>query len=161
MHEELKADPAEPSFSVERIYTKSSVFESARWAPDLLHAKTTPVMEMQVQVNATHRGHDTHEAVLTLQVTAKLDGNLLWRAEIQQAGLYKLAGFTEEGRKRLLHGYCMDQLYPYAASSVSIMAMQGGFPGVYLSPINFEARYLAPQNQEAPVRGEKMPAALH
>jgi preprotein translocase subunit SecB len=158
MSEELKTDPAEPSFSVERIYTKSSVFESARWTADLLHAKTTPVIEMQVQVHATSRGQDIHEAVLTVQVTAKLDGNLLWRAEIQQVGLYKLAGFTEEGRKRLLHGYCMDQLYPYAASSVSIMAMQGGFPGVYLSPMNFEATYLEQKKQETFEKENKVTA---
>lgn len=164
MNNELKTDPTEPRFLVERIYTKNSLFESVLWVADLLNTKTSPVIEMQVQVNATHRGHDLHEAVLTLQVTAKLDGNLVWRAEIQQAGLYKLLGFTEEGTQKLLHGYCMDQLYPYAASSISTMAMLGGFPGVYLSPMNFEAGYLAQKNQEeADVSREDktLAAALH
>ncbi len=161
MKDELTTDSSGPHFSVERIFTKSSLFESAVLAMDLLHTTTSPLIEIQVQANdATPRDHAIFEAVLVLQVTAKLDGHLLWRAEIQQAGLYKLLGFTEEGTKKLLHGYCMDQLYPYAASSVSMMAMQGSFPGVYLSPMNFEARYLAQKNSEATANEEKT-VAIH
>jgi preprotein translocase subunit SecB len=100
------------------------------------------MIDMQAQVNVSDRGDDTHEAVLTLQMTAKLEGNLLWRAQLQQTGLYKLTGFNEEGLKRILNGHCMNQLYPYAAAGVSTMAMQAGFQPVYLAPMNFEVLYL-------------------
>jgi preprotein translocase subunit SecB len=63
------------------------------------------------------------------KITAKLSDNLLWRIQLQQAGLYTLKSF-EEGIKRVLNGHCINQLFPYAAATVSAMAVQGGFPPV-------------------------------
>lgn len=148
MIEEVKTNLPEATFSVQRIYVKSSLFESAMLTSDLLTTIVTPVIDMQAQLNVAARSNDMHEAVLTLQVTAKLEGSLLWRMQLQQAGLYKLEGFQEEGIKRVLNGYCMNQLYPYAAASISAMAVQGGFPPVYLAPMNFEALYLEKEKRE-------------
>jgi preprotein translocase subunit SecB len=138
----------ESSLAVQRIYTKGSLFEAVAFLPELLKTASHPVIDLQAQANFSERGEDAFEAVLTLQLTAKADGNLLWRIQLQQAGLYALKGFDEEQRKHILSGYCMNQLYPYAAATASSMVVQGGFPPAYLAPMNFEALYREQQKKE-------------
>jgi preprotein translocase subunit SecB len=60
---------------------------------------------------------------------------------LQQAGFYTLQGFNEEQKKRILNGYCANQLYQYTCVVVNNTITQGGFPPVFLAPMNFEALY--------------------
>jgi preprotein translocase subunit SecB len=132
---------------VHRLYTKSSVFESASVTSteSLTHQ---PVIDLQVHANVFPQRlpENTHEVVLTLQVTAKHNGALLWRIQLQQAGCYGLIGFTPEAGKAVLNGFCMNQLYPYACAEVSHLVNQGGFGVVYLQPIDFAKKYREQQS---------------
>lgn len=153
-------NPTTPTFAIQRIYTKSSLFEAAMLTTELLKTATDATIDMQAQVNTSERENDTHEAVLTLQLTAKVTGNLVWRIQFQQAGLYTLTGFEEEGRKKILNGYCMNQLYPYAVAAISAMVVQGGFPAVYLAPMNFEALYLEQKKKEEAASETEEPVTI-
>jgi preprotein translocase subunit SecB len=155
------AETTEKIFAVQRLYVKNSLFEAAPLTAETFNPKTNPVIDLQAHVNIEARENDTHEAVLTLQLTAKSEGNLVWRIQLQQAGLYTLSGFEEEARNKILNGYCMNQLYPYAAANASTMAVQGGFPPVYLAPMNFEALYLKQKKQEALAGDAMTPATVH
>jgi len=148
--------PDKPKLAVQRIYTKGSLFEAVTLTPALLKSISTtaaPTIDLQVQTNYTKREDDTYEAVLTINLTAKNDGSLLWRIQLQQAGLYTLEGVDEEQLKRVLNGYCMNQLYPYAATTASMMVLQGGFPPLYLTPMNFDTLYRKQLEQEAQTEG--------
>jgi preprotein translocase subunit SecB len=132
--------PAE--LKVHRIYTKSSLFEAAKvTAPEIAIAE--PVIDLQITANVYPQSlpENMHEVVLTLQITAKHNGALLWRVQLQQAGCYALTGFTLDAEKAVLNGFCMNQLYPYASSEASHLANQGGFGMVYLQPIDFVQQY--------------------
>ena len=104
-------------------------------------------MQAHINVLAQEEGKDLYEAVLTLQLTAKVDSKLLWRFQLLQAGLYTIKDFSKEQCPTILNGYCMNQLYPYASSIVSAAAVQGGFPPVYLGPMNFELLYQERQQE--------------
>ncbi|HXH55183.1 MAG TPA: protein-export chaperone SecB [Gammaproteobacteria bacterium] len=127
---------------VHRIYTKNSLFESANIASTELSA-VQPVIDLQVHANVYPQAlpENTHEVVLSLQITVKHNGALLWRVQLQQAGCYALTGFTLDAEKAVLNGFCMNQLYPYACAEVSHLANQGGFGMVYLQPIDFAQQY--------------------
>lgn len=139
-----------PELKVHRLYTKSSLFEAANLASTEL-AAAQPVIDLQVNANVYPQPlpEDTHEVVLTLQITAKHNGALLWRVQLQQAGCYALTGFTPEAEKSVLNGFCMNQLYPYACAEVSHLANQGGFGMVYLHPIDFVQQYKEQQSSAA------------
>lgn len=125
---------------VHRLYTKGSLFEAAVLNSSLLEPPPEPVLDLQISANANpQKDKGLHEAVLTIQLTAKHQDNLLWRVQYQHAGLYTLEGFSEEAEKRVLQGFCMNQLYPYACAEVNRLVTQGGFLPVYLNPINFDA----------------------
>jgi len=136
---------------VHRIYTKSSSFEAANvTAPEIAVAQ--PVIDLQIHANVYPQSltENTHEVVLTLQVTAKHNGALLWQVQLQQAGRYALVGFTPETEKFVLNGFCMNQLYPYACAEVSHLVNQGGFGMVHLQPIDFVQKYKEQQSMLSP-----------
>lgn len=143
--------------TVQRIYNKSSSFEAVQMTTDILQKPPIPIIDMQAQANFyTHAGEaDIYEAVLTLNLNAKVDGNILWRLQMQQAGLYIIKGFDEEQRKLILNGHCMNQLYPYANAAITATVLQAGFPPVYLNPMNFEMLYREQLRQEAEKKTEK------
>lgn len=143
MTDEASANPhSAAELKVHRIYTKSSLFEAANVTlPEVVVAQ--PVIDLQVHANVYPQNakENMHEVVLTLQVTAKHNGALLWRVQLQQAGSYALTGFTPEAEKSVLNGFCMNQLYPYACAEVSHLVNQGGFGMVHLQPIDFAQKY--------------------
>jgi len=148
MENEASAKPNPTAeLKLHRIYTKSSSFESANvTVPEIATAQ--PVIDLQVHANVypQPQSENTHEVVLTLQVTAKHNGALLWQVQLQQAGRYALIGFTPETAKFVLNGFCMNQLYPYACAEISHLVNQGGFGMVYLQPIDFVQQYKEQQS---------------
>ncbi len=146
---------SEQVLAVQRIYTKGSLFEAATLTSQLLKAMPNPIVDMQAHAGFSEREDHTYEAVLTLQLTGKHEGNLLWRIQLQQAGLYTLKGFDDVQLKMVLNGYCMNQLYPYACAAASNIVIQGGFSPIYLGPMNFEMLYQEQQKQEKKQAAEK------
>jgi preprotein translocase subunit SecB len=153
-----KAEVPKGEMTLHRIYTKGNSFEAAAMTLDLLQNTVQPKLELQIGVNFYKQGAELHEAVLTINATAKHQDALLWKVQLQQAGLYTLKGFNEEQLKAILIGFCMSQLYPYAALNLNQQVTQGGFSTVYLQPVNFEellkqqlAKEKEKKNQEADV----------
>lgn len=134
------AAPENLQLKLHRIHLKNSLFEAATLTLSLIEHPPQPTVDLQVYANV-YTQEKNHEAVLTLQVTAKHQDSLLWRAQCQMAGLYTLLNFTEEQQKQTLNGFCMSQIYPYACAEVSRMVMQGGFPHVHLNPMDFGQLY--------------------
>lgn len=129
------------------MYIKNSLFEAASLTRAFFENPAQPTLDIQVFANHFTQDKDLHEAMLTLQVTAKQNGNLLWRAQLQKAGLYNLQGLREEQQKHVLNGFCMDQLYPHAAAALTQLVAQCGFQTIYLQPMNFEQTYKEQQRQ--------------
>lgn len=140
---------------VKRIYVKTSTFESAALTEDLILKNFAPAMDVQFQVNHSARENDTHEVVVTLVVTAKHEGNLLWRIQWQQAGLYQLKDFKDNDREFVMHNFCANQLYQHASVHVNTAVQQGGFPAVILMPLDFGRLY---QDRQKEIAEEKMKA---
>ncbi len=139
---------AEQVLAVHRIYVKSSLFEPVQMNLKLLKEPPSPVIDMEVFVDSKDQGDNNWEAILTLQLTAKENGNLLWRLQLQQAGLYLIKGFTEEQQTMILKGYCMNQLYVHASETICNMVIKGGFPPVYSAPMDFEMIYREQQQKQ-------------
>ena len=81
------------------------------------------------------------EVVLGITLTCTIGEKNVYLAEIEQAGVFGLAGFDERNLDMMLGTYCPNVLFPYARQAVSDLISAGGFPPFYLQPINFEALY--------------------
>jgi preprotein translocase subunit SecB len=99
----------------------------------LLEKPVQPTVELQVNADNHPQENNIFEAMLTLQVVAKHQGGLLWRIQLQQAGIYTIKDFSKDAKKGIFNGFCINQFYPYACSEVSRLVAQGGFLPVYLA----------------------------
>lgn len=144
----MNEDTEQPQLGVHGVYIKNSLFEAAVSSTDKPKNQLETKIEMEVRSDVHDRGNDQFEAVLTLNCNAKLEGNLVWRAQVVQAGLYTLKNFSEDARKQVIHGYCMNQLYPYAGMNLTNLVVQAGFQAPQLMPIDFSRVYQEQMQQQ-------------
>ncbi|TDJ23332.1 MAG: protein-export chaperone SecB [Gammaproteobacteria bacterium] len=141
------ADNAE--FGLERLYLKDASFESPR-SPDVFAEAWKP--EVQLDISSRTRGlpDDRYEVVLTVTVHARNgEGNTSLIIEVQQAGIFKVAGLPPDKLKRVTATVCPNLLFPYVRETVDNMAVRGGFPALMLAPVNFELLFDEALKQQA------------
>ncbi|HVJ61451.1 MAG TPA: protein-export chaperone SecB [Tahibacter sp.] len=131
---------AQAQLSVQKIYIKDSSFE-APGAPHIFQDNGQPQIQLSLGQGVTTLGQDVYELVLTVTVTCKIGEKTAYLAEVQQAGIFGVAGFDDAGRDGVLGSYCPNVLFPYARQAISDMVQNGGFPPFFLQPINFDALY--------------------
>ena len=143
MAEEQAAAQEQPQaqFSMQRIYTKDVSFESPN-SPDVFRKPYQP--KVTVDLNTKSNGleeEDTFEVILSITITAKVEEDTAFLIEVQQAGIFLIAGFDPEQRRRVLGTTAPGILFPYAREAIDSLAVKGGFPAIMLAPVNFDALY--------------------
>ena len=78
-------------------------------------------------------------------MTAKADNKVYFLVEVQQAGIFRVAGVPEEALQAFLSSAIPNILFPYAREAVSDATVRAGFPPVVLQPVNFDAMAPAPE----------------
>ena len=135
------AASGEAQFAIQKIYVKDFSFESPN-TPAIFHNEWRPQMELNLHSDAKRIGNDTYEVVLRVTATVKLAEQTAFLVEVQQAGIFRIVGLTDEQLRPTLGSACPNILFPYARETVSDVVTRGGFPQLLLSPVNFEALYL-------------------
>ncbi len=138
---EQEQSTSERQIAIQKIYVKDFSFESPH-TPDVF-AKSDWSPKTNLNLRSTHTtGKDnSHEVVLTVTIEAKEDEQTFFLVELQQAGLFHIAGYGEDEFKAIIGSYCPNILFPYARESVANIVSKGGFPEFLLQPINFDALY--------------------
>ena len=131
---------AQAQLSVQKIYIKDSSFEAPS-APHIFQENGQPQIQLSLGQAVQTLAADVYELVLTVTVTCKIAEKTAYLAEVQQAGIFGVAGFDEASRDGVLGSYCPNILFPYARQAISDMVQNGGFPPFFLQPINFDALY--------------------
>ena len=140
---------AGPQFTVEKIYIKDVSFE-APGTPQVFNEAGQPQLSMNLSQRVQKLSDNAFEVVLGVTLTCKLtDDKTAYLAEVQQAGVFGLAGFDDATLDAMLGTHCPNMLYPYARQTVSDLIQAGGFPPFLLQPINFEALYAEGLRQRA------------
>ncbi len=132
------ADQAQ--FTIQKIYVKDLSFE-VPGAPAIFNEPGQPQLELNLNQKVARAAEGVFEVVLGVTLTCKTGDKTVYLAEIEQAGLFGLAGFDDRTLDMMLGTYCPNVLFPYARQAIGDLIAQGGFPPFYLQPINFEALY--------------------
>ena len=125
---------------LQKIYVKDLSFESPK-APLVFTTNIQPQTQLNVRSSSQQVAPDTQEVTLTITVEAKDKDATLFLAEVQQAGIFVIQGYTAEENSFLLGSFCPTTLFPYAREAVSDLVQRGGFPPLLLQPLNFDAIY--------------------
>lgn len=145
MAEETGAAAAQENqqvFRVQKVYVKDVSFETPR-STEIFTEQAQWTPEVKVQLNTENKNikDDLFECTLMLTVTVELQEKPAYLAEVQQSGLFTIAGFNDEEKAHLLGSYAPSVLFPFVREVVSDLAVKGGFPQMLLDPINFDALY--------------------
>ncbi len=139
-------DQAHPEFGIQRLYLKDLSFESPK-APKVFLEDWRPELHMDIGTKTESLGEDLHEVVLTVTVTVKMKEETIFLVEAKQAGIFSIKNFPKEQLHPMLGSYCPNILYPYVREVITDVVIKGGFPQLYLSPVNFDALYEKHQQQ--------------
>ena len=134
------AGAEQAQFTIQKIYVKDVSFE-VPGAPQIFNEPGQPALELNLNQKVARVGEGVFEVVLGITLTCKLGEKTVYLAEVEQAGLFGLAGFDDRTLDMMLGTYCPNVLFPYARQAIGDLVAQGGFPPFYLQPINFEALY--------------------
>jgi preprotein translocase subunit SecB len=137
--EQNQADQG-PQLSVQKIYLKDASFE-APGAPAIFQDQTQPRVDMNLTQKVSNVGENLFEVVLAVTVTCKAGEKTAYLCEVQQAGVFGCAGFEAGQLDAVLGTYCPHVLFPYVRQVISDLIQNGGFPPLFLQPINFEQVY--------------------
>jgi preprotein translocase subunit SecB len=134
-------------FQLQKLYVKDVSFELPS-APQIFQEDGQVEIKLNLSQKVDDLSENVHEVVLTVTVTATLDDKTAYLAEVQQAGIFAIAGLPEQGRHAALNTLCPSTLFPYARRLITDLVADGGFPPLVLQPINFDQIY-AQRMQEA------------
>jgi preprotein translocase subunit SecB len=137
-----------PVFSIDKIYVKDLSIEVPN-APQIFLERETPGIDIELHSTANNIGEGYYEVVLTVTVTAKLEEKVVFLVQVGQAGIFQIRNVPEEALNPLLSIAAPTALFPYAREAVSDATTRCGFPPVVLTPVNFEAMYMAQQQEAA------------
>lgn len=138
----------EKRLSITKIYLKDSSFESPRSPAIFQQGDWKPQTNLNLRSSHNQLEGDIHEIVLTVTIEAKEEDKTCFLVELQQAGLFQIAGYDGEELQAIIGSFCPNILFPYARESIASLIQKGGFPEFVLQPINFDALYLQAKQQQ-------------
>lgn len=139
----------QPQFSIQRVYVKDISFESPKSPLIFREANWAPDINLELHTQSKLLETSVFEVTLRLTVTAKQKNEPAFVVEVEQAGIFTVADLEGDPLQRVLGAYCPNILFPYAREVVTRQVQDGGFPPLYLAPINFDALYEDHQKQLA------------
>ena len=160
-HDQANGQAIQPQLALQKIYVKDVSFEAPN-APQIfqeIDENAQPQVQLNLGQKASDLGNDLYEVVLSLTLTCTVGQRTAYLAEVEQAGVFGIAGFGDTDKAGILGSYCPNLLFPYARQVISSMVLEGGFPPFLLQPINFDALFAEQLRRGA--GGDEAPVMLN
>jgi len=132
--------PVAAQLLLQKVYLKDASFEAPH-APKIFQEEGQPNLQLNLSQKVTTLNENVYEVVLSLTLTCSLADKNAYLVEVQQAGIFGIAGFDPPNLEAVLSTYCPNALFPYARQAISDLVQNGGFPPYLLQPINFDQLY--------------------
>lgn len=131
----------QPQLNVLTQFTKDLSFENPNAPGSLSQQQNAPNISIQVNVNAQKLSETDFEVTLHLEGTAGEGADTLFRFELMYGGLFQLRNIPEQDLQPVVLIECPRLLFPFARQIVADAVRNGGFPPLYIDPIDFVALY--------------------
>lgn len=131
-----------PEFAIMHIFVKDLSFEAPK-PMHLLEGEWKPDANISMNHTSEKIDDEHYNVALKVAVEVKLNDNNIFIAEIEQCGTFLLKNFGGEQLDHVLNVFCPNTLIAYARQSLSDSIVRGGFPPLFIGPVDFEGQYLA------------------
>ncbi len=130
-----------PRFSVLAQYIKDLSFENPN-APRSLAPQQGPNINLQVNVNARQIAPTDYEVSLLLEGGAGEGASALFKFELNYSGVFRVENIPAEQIQPLVMIEGPRLLFPFARQIVADAVRGGGYPALYVDPIDFHGLYV-------------------
>ncbi|VAX77146.1 Protein-export protein SecB [Serratia symbiotica] len=131
----------ELSFQIRRIYIKDISFEAPK-SPQIFQLEWQPEVKLDLETASSHLAEEIYEVVLRVTITATLEKETAFLCEVQQAGIFFIAGIKGSQLTHCLGAYCPNILFPYVRECITSLVVRGTFSQINLAPVNFDALFM-------------------
>ncbi|GHU10836.1 protein-export protein SecB [Alphaproteobacteria bacterium] len=126
-------------------YMKDLSFENVNSMSSFHNVNEQPQIDVQLKVNVEQgvevAGHkNLFRVSLVVNISAKLD-KPMFILELDYVGEFAIEGFPENIMEPILYVECPRLLFPFVRCIAANTVSEGGFPPLYLSPVNFAELY--------------------
>src|SRR5258708_1618369 len=132
-------------------YTKDLSFENPNAPRSLSPQEKGPNIAIQVNVNAKQLTETDFEVNLILEGTAGEGQNILFKFELDYAGVFRIRNVPADQTHPVVMIECPRMLFPFARQIVADAVRNGGFPPLYIDPIDFARLYRQRMSETQPV----------
>jgi len=150
------AEEVQPQLSVVAQYIKDFSFENPNAPQSLAGGGEPPQIGIQINVAANPQSDTDIEVVLKLEGKAETSGKLMFRFELEFAGVFRIRNVPQESLNAVVLIECPRLLFPFAREIIATSVRNGGFPPLLLDPVDFVSLY---RQKMAQVQAEAPPAA--
>ena len=133
---------APPRFSVLTQYTKDFSFENPNAPRTLATQQQGPKISLQINVNARQIAPSDYEVSLMLEGGAGEGSEALFKFELNYAGVFRVENIPTEQIQPLVMIEGPRLLFPFARQIVAESVRAGGYPPLYVDPIDFQGLYM-------------------
>jgi len=146
--------PTEPQqLIVNAQYVKDLSFENPRAPQSLVQQPSQPPeVEINVDVKANNLGPEVFEVVLTINATARAQGEAVFLVELAYGSVVTIKNAAAELLPALVLVETPRIVFPFARAIIANATRDGGFPPLMINPIDF-AELLRRQQAAAPAAG--------
>lgn len=130
-----------PQLNVLVQYLRDLSFENPRAPASLSQQGDAPNIAIQVNVNAQKHSDTDFEVSLLIEGSAGEGANTLFKFELDYGGVFSLTNIPEEDLQPIVLIECPRLLFPFARQIIAEAVRNGGFPPLYIDPIDFVALY--------------------
>lgn len=133
---------AAPRFAVLTQYIKDLSFENPNAPRMLAPQQASPKIALQINVTARQLSPTDYEVALILEGSAGEGADTLFKFEVTYNGVLRLENIPAEQVQPLVMIEGPRLLFPFARQIIAEAVRGGGFPPLYVDPIDFQALYV-------------------
>jgi preprotein translocase subunit SecB len=130
-----------PQLNALAQYAKDLSFENPNAPRSLAPQQDPPQINIQVNVNAKQLAESDFEVDLTLQGDAKTGNEVMFAFELTYSGVFRVRNSPQDQLHPVVMIECPRLLFPFARQIVADAVRGGGFPPLFIDPIDFVGLY--------------------
>ncbi|HEY1309622.1 MAG TPA: protein-export chaperone SecB [Pseudolabrys sp.] len=130
-----------PQLNVVAQYIKDFSFENPHAPRSLAPSGQQPGINIQINVAAKPMSDTDIEVAIKLDGKAESNGTLMFRFELEYAGVFRIQNVPPESLNPLVLIECPRLLFPFAREIIATTVRNGGFPPLLLDPVDFVSLY--------------------
>src|SRR5262245_53279947 len=140
----------QPQLTVVSQYVKDFSFENPNAPQSLVPRQEQPQIGIQINVGATSLSETDVEVVIKLEGKAEAASAVLFRFELEFAGVFRIRNVPQESLNPVVLIECPRLLFPFAREIIATAVRNGGFPPLLLDPVDFVTLYRQKMAQAQP-----------